>query len=137
MRTFSVHSDYPFKSLMTDVADREIEKRIQGSSGLTNEKSFVGAAEVQERILGYRLKVDKLTFQYYFNTEVISRLVKLSSVYAPLVKYNTYTYDESETLSLKEILEAVKSLSLHYEFDVRELVKITGLPITKLKAAAG
>jgi SPP1 gp7 family putative phage head morphogenesis protein len=134
---YNVDAYNTFKSLMTDVADREIEKRIQGSSGLTNEKSFVGAAEVQERILGYRLKVDKLTFQYYFNTEVIPRLVKLSSVYAPLVKYNTYAYDESETLSLKEILEAVKSLSLHYEFDVRELVKITGLPITKLKAAAG
>ncbi len=134
---YNVDAYNTFKSLMTDVADREIEKRIQGSSGLTNEKSFVGAAEVQERILGYRLKVDKLIFQYYFNTEVIPRLIKLSPVYAPLEKYNTYEYDESETLSMKEILEAVKSLSQYFEFDINELVKITGLPITKLRAAIG
>lgn len=134
---YNVDAYNTFKSLMTDVADREIEKRIQGSSGLTNEKSFVGAAEVQERILGYRLKVDKLIFQYYFNTEVIPRLIKLSPVYAPLEKYNTYEYDESETLSMKEILDAVKSLSQYFEFDIKELVKITGLPITKLRAAIG
>ena len=57
--------------------------------------------------------------------------------YAPLEKYNTYEYDESETLSMKEILEAVKSLSQYFEFDINELVKITGLPITKLRAAIG
>ncbi len=134
---YNVDAYNTFKSLMTDVADREIEKRIQGSSGLTNEKSFVGAAEVQERILGYRLKVDKLIFQYYFNTEVIPRLIKLSPVYAPLEKYNTFEYDESETLSMKEILDAVKSLSQYFEFDIKELVKITGLPITQIKAAIG
>ncbi|MDU1892746.1 MAG: phage minor head protein [Dysgonomonas sp.] len=132
---YNVDAYNTFKALMTEIADREIEKRIQGSSGLTNEKSFVGAAEIQERILGYRLKVDKLIFQYYFNTEVIPRLVKLSPVYAPLAQYNNYEYDESETLSMKEILEAVKSLSQFFEFDINELKKITGLPITKLKAA--
>lgn len=81
--------------------------------------------------------MDKLIFQYYFNTEVIPRLIKLSLVYAPLEKYNTYEYDESETLFMKEILEAVKSLSQYFEFDINELVKITGLPITKLWAAIG
>lgn len=134
---YNVDAYNTFKSLMTDIADREIEKRIQGSSGLTNEKAFVGAAEIQERILGYRLKVDKLVFQYYFNTEVIPRLVKLSPVYAPLATYGTYEYDESETLSMKELLEALKSLSQYYEFDVKELVKITGLPITKIRAETG
>jgi hypothetical protein len=134
---YNVDAYNTFKSLMCDVADKEIEKRIQGSSGLTNEKAFVGAAEIQERILKYRLEVDKLIFQYYFNTEVIPRLVKLSPVYAPLQKYNNYEYDNSETLSIKEILEAIKALSQHYEFDVNELVKITGLPITKLKPVAG
>jgi hypothetical protein len=134
---YNVDAYQTFKSLMSDIADREIEKRIQGSSGLTNEKSFVGAAEVQERILGYRLKVDKLIFKYYFNTEVIPRLVRLGSAYAPLAKYNTYGYDESETLSMKEMLEAIKSLSLYYEFDIKELTKITGLPITKIRSAAG
>jgi hypothetical protein len=134
---YNVDAYQTFKSLMTDIADREIEKRIQGSSGLSNEKAFVGAAEIQERILGYRLKVDKLIFQYYFNMEVIPRLVNLSPVYEPLRRYNVFEYDESETLSMKEVLDAVKELSKYYEFDIKELVKITGLPITKIKAAMG
>lgn len=133
---YNVDAYNTFKSLMTDICDREIEKAIQGSSGLNNEKAFVGAAEVQERILGYRHKVDKLKFKYYFNTEVKPRLVKLSPAYAPLANL-TFEYDESETLTLKEILEAVKALSQFLEFDIEELKKITGLPITKLRAAIG
>jgi SPP1 gp7 family putative phage head morphogenesis protein len=38
---------------------------------------------------------------------------------------------------MKEVLDAVKELSQYYEFDIKELVKITGLPITKIKAAMG
>lgn len=134
---YNVDAHNTFKSLMSDIADREIEKRMQGSSGLTNEKAFVGAAEIQERILGYRHKFDKLIFRYYFNEEVIPRLVKISPVYAPLEKYNSYEYDESETLTMKEILEAVKALSQYFEFDIKELVKITGLPITKIRSVIG
>ncbi|WP_165025614.1 DUF935 family protein [Dysgonomonas sp. ZJ279] len=133
---YNVDAHNTFKSLMSDICDKEISKRILGSSGLTDEKSFVGAAEVQERILQYRYKVDKLIFKYYFNSEVMPRLVKLSPVYAPLANL-TFEYDESETLSMKEVLEAVGTLSQYFEFNVEELVKITGLPITKLKAAIG
>lgn len=133
---YNVDAYNTFKSLMVDICDREIEKAIQGSSGLNNEKAFVGAAEIQERILGYRHKVDKLKFKYYFNTEVKPRLVKLSPVYAPLANL-TLEYDESETLTLKEILDAIKALAQYFEFDIEELKKITGLPITKLRAAMG
>jgi SPP1 gp7 family putative phage head morphogenesis protein len=35
------------------------------------------------------------------------------------------------------MLEAITALSQHYEFDVRELAKITGLPVVAIKAAAG
>lgn len=130
---YNVDAHNTFKSLMTDICDKEISKRVLGSSGLTDEKSYVGAAEVQERILEYRHKVDKLLYKFYFNTEIKPRLVKLSPVYAPLANLS-FEYDESETLSMKEILEAVKGLAPYFEFDVAELAKISGLPITRLRA---
>lgn len=130
---YNVDAHNTFKSLMTDICDKEISKRIMGSSGLTDEKSFVGAAEVQERILGYRHKVDKLLYKFYFNTEIKPRLVKLSPVYAPLANL-TFEYDESETLSMKEIIDAISKIAPYYEFDIQELAKITGLPITKVKS---
>jgi len=133
---YNVDAHNTFKSLMTDICDNAISKGILGSSGLTDEKSYVGAAEVQERILAYRHQVDKLIFKYYFNEEIKPRLVKLSPVYAPLEKL-TFEYDEAETLTMKEYIEAVKDLSIYFNFDVEELKKVTGLPITTIKTALG
>lgn len=114
-------------------ADELISKRMLGGTGTTDEKSFVGSAEIHERILLFRNKVDKLLFKFYFNEEIKPRLVKLSSVYAPLENL-TFEFDDKETLTLKDLLDVVKSLSQYYEFDIDELVKITGLPITQVKA---
>lgn len=133
---YNVDAYNTFKSLIDEIANKAIRKRLLGSSGLTDEKSFVGSAEVQERILKMKIEVDKLKFKYIFNTEIKPRLIKLSPVYAPLANLD-FEYDESESLTLKEILEAIKDLSPYFEFDIEELEKITGLPITKVKSMLG
>lgn len=125
-----------FKSLMTDIANKEMDQYILGGSGLTDEKSFVGAAEAQERLLKYRHQTDKLLFKFIFNKEILPRLVNLSPVYKPLEGL-TFTYDESETLALKDLVQVVKDLSAYYSFDAEELAKMTGLPITGMKRAGG
>jgi hypothetical protein len=112
--------------------DEYISKYILGGSGLTDQKAFVGSATIQETLLKLRQSVDKLLFKFYFNEEIKPRLITLSSVYAPLNNL-TFEYDESETLSLKEIIDALVKLSPYYEFDIAELVKLTGLPLTTLK----
>ncbi|KAA6347170.1 hypothetical protein EZS27_005339 [termite gut metagenome] len=116
--------------------DEYISKYLLGGTGLTDEKAYVGSATIQEHLLKYRQQVDKLVFKYYLNEEVFPRLVSLSSVYQPLANL-TFEYDETETLTLKEILEAIKSLSQHYEFDIEELVRMTGLPIVGVKKLFG
>ncbi len=121
-----------FKSIIDDVANKELSKFLNGGTGTTDEKAFVGSAEVHERQLQMRIMVDKLLFKYYFNEEIKPRLVALSSVYAPLENL-TFEWDETETLTLKEILDAVQGLSAHYNFTIDELVKITGLPFESVK----
>ncbi len=116
--------------------DDYMSKYIQGGAGLTDQKAYVGAAEAQEKLLALRTKVDKLMWKFYFNTEIKPRLVAMSSVYSALANLSL-EYDESETLTMKEILESVKSLSQYYEFDIAELVKLTGLPITGIKNLLG
>jgi hypothetical protein len=130
---YNVDAYQSFKSLLKDVADNEISKRFLGGSGITDEKSFVGSAEVQERLLKYRHQVDKLYFKFYMNEEYIPRLVKLSSVYAPLANLY-FEFDETETLTLKQIIEAIKELSQYYVFDAEEVARITGLPILEVKS---
>ena len=52
-----------FKSLINDVCNREISKRVLGGSSTTDEKAFVGAAEVQERLTQDRYEQDKLFYR--------------------------------------------------------------------------
>jgi hypothetical protein len=112
--------------------DSQLSKRILGGTGITDEKSFVGAAEIHERQLKYRIQVDKLIFKFYMNEEFIPRLVKLSSAYSPLANL-TFDWDETETLTLKEKIQAVKDLSTAFNFDPEKLAELTGLPITTVK----
>lgn len=130
---YNVDAHNTFKALINDVANSEISKRILGSTGMTDEKSFVGSAEVGERLFKYRNQVDKLLFKFYFNEEIKPRLVKLSPVYS-VFENLTFEYDESETLSVKELIEAVRGLAPYFEFNVEELAKITGLPVTSVKS---
>lgn len=123
-----------FKSIIDDVANKELSKFLNGGTGTTDEKAFVGSAEVHERQLLMRIMVDKLLFKYYFNEEIKPRLVALSPVYAPLENL-TFEWDETETLTLKEILEAIKGLSAYYNFTIDKLVKLTGLPFESVKSA--
>ena len=112
--------------------DSQMSKRILGGTGITDEKSFVGAAEIHERQLKNRIQVDKLIIKFYMNEEIMPRLVKLSSVYAPLANL-TFDWDETETLTLKEKIQAVKDLSTAFNFDPEKLAELTGLPITTVK----
>lgn len=131
---YNVDAHNTFKSLMDDVANKEMSKYLNGGTGTTDEKSFVGSAEVHERLLKLRHQVDKLVFRFYFNEEIRPRLVKLSPVYAPLENL-TFEWDESETLSVGDIIKAIQGLSAYYEFDIEELERITGLPFTGIKNA--
>jgi hypothetical protein len=123
-----------FKSLINDVCNREISKRVLGGSSTTDEKSFVGSAEVQERLTQDRYESDKLFYSYLFNTQIRQRLVKLSSVYADLATH-TLVWDNQETLDITGYIDAIEKLSTAFDFDIAEVRTRTGLPIIGAKAA--
>lgn len=123
---------YQSFSSLNAFANSELSKRTLGGTGITDEKNFVGSAELHERMLKFRIQVDKLIIKFYMNEEIIPRLVKLSSVYAPLANLS-FEWDETETLTLKEKIQAVKDLSTSFNFDPEKLATLTGLPITTVK----
>src|SRR5690606_12362897 len=59
----------PFNAMFT-LANAEISKRVLGGSGLTDEKAFVGSAEIQYRLAKDRFDSDKPFFTYIFNSEI-------------------------------------------------------------------
>jgi hypothetical protein len=121
-----------FLSLINDVCNKEISKRILGGTATTDEKSFVGAAEVQERVAQDRYEADKLLFKYIFNTKIRQRLAKISPVYAGF-ESTTLEWNNQETLNITEYIDAVQKLSMAFEFDVEAIRSRTGLPVVGVK----
>lgn len=129
---YNVDAHNTFKSLIVDIGNAELSKFFLGGTGTVDEKSFVGSAQIHADLLKLRNQVDKLLFKFYFNEEIKPRLVKLSPVYAAFENL-TFEWDESETMTVKEIIDSVQKLSAYYDFDVEELERTTGLPFTGLK----
>ncbi len=129
---YNVDAYNSFKSLINDVCNKEMSKRVLGGTAMVDEKSFVGSAEVQERVAQDRHEADKLLFKHYFNTQVRQRLAKLSSVYAGFANH-TLVWDNQETLDINSYIDAVQKLSTSFEFDIEEVRSRTGLPITAVK----
>ena len=117
---------------LVERANSEMSKRILGATGTSDEKSYVGSAEVHAKILETKHKLDKFFVKVIINNDLIPRLIKLSPVYAPLANLK-FDWDDAESLSLKDYLEAVKDLSAYYEIDIEELSNRLGIPITGLK----
>lgn len=125
----------PFNAMFT-LANDEISKRVLGGSGLTDEKAFVGSAEIQYRLAKDRFESDKLFFKYVFNAEIKPRLIKMSPVYASLANYY-FDWDNSETMNQKEQLEYILKFSEKYEIDPEFVAQTTGYPITGIKSSFG
>jgi hypothetical protein len=121
-----------FLSLIDDVCNKEISKRVLGGTASTDEQAYVGSAEVQERVAQDRYEADKLLFKYIFNTKIRQRLVKISPLYKDFDKC-TLEWNNQETLSINGYIDAVQKLSNSYEFDFEEIRQRTGLPIVGTK----
>lgn len=109
-----------------------ITRLILGQTGTTNSEAYEGTAEVHEKIEKYRHEADKLLFQYVFNQEIIPRLIKISPVYS-VFKGCRLEWDNHETMTLKEYVEAIKNLAYTFDFDPEKVAEMTGLPITAVK----
>lgn len=124
----------PFEALLNR-ADAMMSKRILGGTSMTDEKAFVGSADIQYKMAIDRFEGDRLFFQYFFNTEIIPRLIKLSSVYAPLAGLRL-EYDDTERLSIEKKIEILLKLAEQYDIDIEELSALTGFKINGLKPTA-
>jgi len=116
--------------------DDQISKRLLGQTGTTKNGPYEGTAEVHERVEKSRHESDKMLFQFYFNYIIIPKLVKISPVYRPLENL-TLEWDDTETLGIKDYIEAINKLAYTFEFDPEEVAKRTGLPIIGQKSNAG
>lgn len=106
----------------------EISKRVLGGSGTSDEKAHVGSAEIQFRLAKDRYEADKNNFKHFFNTRIRPRLVKLSTVYAPLANHYL-EWDDTETLDQVQYIDAVTKLATSFVIDPDKVSERTGIDI--------
>jgi len=120
----------PFEALLNR-ADSMLSKRVLGGTSMTDEKSFVGSAEIQFKMAIDRFESDRLFFKYFFNTKIRPRLIKLSPVYAPLKDYKL-EYDDTERLTIMQRIDIILKLAALFQIDPAQITELTGINILGL-----
>ncbi|MCO5230156.1 MAG: DUF935 family protein [Chitinophagales bacterium] len=121
--------------LLMDRANSEMSKRVLGGAGLTDERSFVGSAEIQFKLAEDRYNSDLLLLENLINQELIPRLVMLSPVYAPLANTTFEFRDKPE--DLKDLRDTVAALAPHFRMDVEEVSQRLGITLLDQKDNTG
>lgn len=110
----------------------EISKRILGQDGTTDNKDAsgtYGSIKVLQEVANDRHESDKLFAKYIINTELIPRLVTISSFYAPLAALK-FDWDTSEEIEKGIMIDkAVALTQAGFELDYEILAEKTGMPI--------
>ncbi len=113
----------------------ELSKRILGSTGTMDNKSYAGSAEVHKEVSKERLKADKKRFKRFFNEQIRPRLVALSPVYAGFATHRL-EWDETEEMSRKDYVDSVNNLASNFILDTEDVQQKTGLKILGQKGVS-
>ena len=107
----------------------EVSKRILGGSSLTDQKTYVGSAQIQYKLAEDRYNADKLFFKYIFNKEIKPRLIKLSPIYSPLQNHY-FDWNNSEAKTADGVASLVEKLAnAGYMADPKFVEQETGVKI--------
>jgi hypothetical protein len=103
----------------------EISKLILGQTSTTSEKSFVGSAEVHERVLMQYAEMDEYFIEGVLNYQLIPMLNNLG------FGLDGYKIEASkdEDLTIKEKLEVDKELLKYYTLPVQYILETYGTPV--------
>jgi phage gp29-like protein len=88
---------------LAQFCNQEVSKAISGATGTSEEKAYVGGAEVHERILNEFIEAHKRIETYYINEEVLPMLIELGYPVKDLeYKYLSYQEADPEATQDKE-----------------------------------
>lgn len=118
-------------NILIDRYNSEMSKRILGSTGTMEEKSFVGSALVHQAMALERHLSDKVRMVNIINTDLLPRLQAISSIYN--FDGHHVNYDDSYEMDPATLVDKAIALSEYYNIDLEYLTKRTGIPILGIK----
>lgn len=118
---------YQVFDMMIARCNSEISKLILGQTGTMDEKSFVGSAEVMERVLANYSEFDET-----FITGVMNyQLIPLLESHGIMFNGCTITCEEDEEMSLPEAIKIDDVLLKYYDIDPLDIEKKYGTKVKK------
>ena len=109
-----------------DLANKEISKGMTGVTGMFDEMSLVGSAEVQDSILDNLISSYSREIMYDINGELIPRMQKHAG-FGNL----EFTWKAEERLSTMDKVEAIVKLTPHYDITPEEVTGATGIEVSE------
>jgi len=106
-----------------ETSNKEMSKALGGQTGIFDEKSFVGSAEVHERLFDDYISSYCLSIEFQINNILIPKML-IHRI--PLDGY-MFKWKSVERLSTKEKVEIIKNLAPFVKFDDGFIEEYTGL----------
>lgn len=109
--------------------DELISKAVQGQTGTSDQKSYVGAAEVHEEVSQDYAKYDQKRVQFLVNDKLIPLMRNLGFV---IPEDHYFKYDYSEKVSMVEQSEIdLKISQMGFNIEEGYITEKYGTPVTK------
>lgn len=105
----------------------EISKLMLGQTGTMDEKSFVGSAEVQERVLANYAELDEHFILGVINYQLIPMMERLGISFNGAV----VQIEDDEDLPLIEAIKIDAELMKHFDIDENYILEKYGTPVKK------
>jgi len=112
------------------IANQEISKNFTGVSGMFEDKSFVGSAEVQERLLKELILSFCRMIMFNITDGLIPAMIKQG---ATELEGKSFKWKADDLLSTMEKAEVISKLAHAYEFSPETVQEATGLDVESLK----
>lgn len=109
-------------------ANEEISKTFAGSTGVFDEKSFVGSAEVQERLFNEMIISMQRQIQFDNNNKLVPRMVKHGMIKDGL----TFKWKQEDALSTLQKAEVITNFLPFFQISPDEIEKETGLKVESI-----
>ena len=122
--TESIKGDVAIFEGAISMANQEISKAFTGVSGMFEEKSFVGSAEVQERVFKELILAFQRSIMFDVNDMLIPRMQKHGNF-----PDRAFSWKADDLLSTLEKAEVITGLSPFYDITPEEVAKSTGIEI--------
>lgn len=121
--TGNTTSNHELYDMMIERCNSELSKLILGQTGTTDEKSFVGSAQVHKNVLSEIVEAD----DKYVTSEINKNVIPLLNMHGLGFENCTFEFNYAESLSLKDKAEVDAKFMPYVKFNKEYLEQTYGI----------